>query len=288
MDIGDILKLRREEIGMTQKELAKDICTQAMISRIEKKLVEPSNKLLEQIAEKLQVPTTYFYKDGSPIDERLSDLEQLVRKHLNKAEYETTHYLVKTNQDLLNKSSNSYFKIFFKWVYAILLNKIEKNPEKAIKQLEVLSDNHDISNDLSSDILSTLAIIYYENDQLDKASKYFEFALNKLDTKSLYKKKVKILYNYSLNLESLNQYKEALETVLEAVDIVIENQSLYMLGYLYFHKAYLLRNLDQYSDAIEAYENAYFVFKILNYEKMALLTKVELKEVKETYEKNFT
>jgi len=285
MLIGDIIKQKRQEMNLTQGELAEGICTQAMISRIEKHLVEPSKKLQKKLADKLQVSVSYFHTDNDPVDTRLSNLEVMIRDYLNKTEYGTVNELVISNKEIIENSNNQYFEIFFNWVESILTYNMDDNADIAIHQLNKLLDNDNITTELSIDISNSLGIIYYEKGDYNKASTYYELVLENFDDSTFYKKRVRILYNYSLNLESLKQYKEALNLVLEAIEILIEKQSFYMLGYLYFFEAYLLRDLDQKREAVEAYENAYSIFKILGYKKMMIKTNIELKEVEDSHEK---
>lgn len=281
MNFGDLIKKRREELSMTQGVLAEGICTQAMISKIERNLLNPSSGMILKISTKLDVPVSYFYGETAPLNPLLKDLEKLIRYNLNKTDYSNLDYLVSTNEDLINKSSDEYFSTFFDWVKGVLLYYRNNNPKEAINTLKKLVNKKSLSNELAIDVLSTLGIIYYEISNYKKANEYFIDALRQYNETISFKKKIKILYNFSLNLESLDEYKRALEVVLEGIELAVSHQSFYMLGYLYFHEAYLLRKFGEDCEAIVAYENASFIFKILGYNKMLTLTQVELKEVKE-------
>ncbi|MDZ7836233.1 MAG: helix-turn-helix transcriptional regulator [Alkalibacterium sp.] len=63
--MGEKIRKRRKEIKMTQFDLSDGICTQAMISRIEKEKVRPSRELMEKLAERLEVSLHYFYGEDS-------------------------------------------------------------------------------------------------------------------------------------------------------------------------------------------------------------------------------
>ncbi|MGO1453871.1 MAG: helix-turn-helix domain-containing protein, partial [Alkalibacterium gilvum] len=65
MKIGEKIRKRRKELKMTQADLSEGICTQAMVSRIEKKKVKPSRELMEKLAERLAVSLHYFYGEDS-------------------------------------------------------------------------------------------------------------------------------------------------------------------------------------------------------------------------------
>ncbi|GGE55833.1 transcriptional regulator with XRE-family HTH domain [Priestia taiwanensis] len=62
MSIGDEVKKLRKSKGLTQKQLAENICHQSEISRIEAGSVHPSMYILHGISNKLDVSIVYFYK----------------------------------------------------------------------------------------------------------------------------------------------------------------------------------------------------------------------------------
>ena len=65
--IGQRIRRRREELGMTQQELAGAELTRGFISQLEKGIVMPSLKSLELIAARLYKPVSYFLEEaGDP------------------------------------------------------------------------------------------------------------------------------------------------------------------------------------------------------------------------------
>ena len=59
--LGQRIRVRREQLGMTQQELACRVgCTKSMISQIERWKVWPSIDLLLAIARALGMPVGYF------------------------------------------------------------------------------------------------------------------------------------------------------------------------------------------------------------------------------------
>ncbi|MBE3597402.1 MAG: tetratricopeptide repeat protein [Limnochordaceae bacterium] len=61
--IGQRIRRRREELGMTQQELAGPELTRGFISQLEKGIVLPSLKSLELIAARLYKPVAYFLEE---------------------------------------------------------------------------------------------------------------------------------------------------------------------------------------------------------------------------------
>ena len=66
-----LIKQKRKELGLTQKELAKIVHTsQQAIARYETQKAEPSLEVLQALSEALGTPLSYF------IDENASDVEK--------------------------------------------------------------------------------------------------------------------------------------------------------------------------------------------------------------------
>ncbi|WP_113928505.1 helix-turn-helix transcriptional regulator [Bacillus sp. P14.5] len=83
--IGKSLKDLRTYQKVSQKNLAKDICTQAYVSMIEKGEIIPSAHILHAFAQKLGVPIDYFFDTpDSTIHEYHSEFISQVRMAIKK------------------------------------------------------------------------------------------------------------------------------------------------------------------------------------------------------------
>lgn len=68
MTFGQKVKLRRQELDYTQKELAQKVhTTQPYVSRLERGNFNPSMKMIVSIAETLRISTDYLLFDGEKI-----------------------------------------------------------------------------------------------------------------------------------------------------------------------------------------------------------------------------
>ena len=83
-------------------------------------------------------------------------------------------------------------------------------------------------------------------------------------------KVIKIRYNYARILVRNKVTKEALEEILEIIDICKENSSMYLLADLYCLLANIGDNFLSDEDILMYYEQAKFLYKLLGNEKMYL------------------
>ena len=64
MTFGQKVRLRREELGYTQEELAQKVrTTQPYVSRLERNNFNPSMKMIKNIADALRISTDYLLFD---------------------------------------------------------------------------------------------------------------------------------------------------------------------------------------------------------------------------------
>lgn len=66
--IGDLVKARREELGLSQDELAKKCgyTSRSTINKIEKNINDVNQTKLKVLADALEVDVMYFIKDDTP------------------------------------------------------------------------------------------------------------------------------------------------------------------------------------------------------------------------------
>lgn len=283
MNVGELIKARRKQLGLTQKELADNVCTQATISKIEKNELTPSANLLKDIADKLEISVAYFYGEEShPLDEKnINRLMDDITLAINQNEFTKALELVESNQEMIDDLTNERHINFFEWTKATLDYYVFNEKEKSTEKLHSLLNKKPSATYSRIDILCLLAIIYYEEEKYRVADIYFKEAIDLFDDDVSFKTKAKTLYNYALNLEMLGQLNQALEVTLEGIDLLIEHQSIYLLGYFYFYKGYLFKRLKGTDEAIKAYETSATIFEILNYNKMHGMVQANLLELKQ-------
>ena len=64
LSLGEKIKIRRKELNMTLKDLAKDRITPGQISLVESQRSNPSMDLLEYLADTLNVNVEYLMESG--------------------------------------------------------------------------------------------------------------------------------------------------------------------------------------------------------------------------------
>ncbi|PFJ17500.1 transcriptional regulator [Bacillus cereus] len=277
--LGSEIKKIRVMRGLTQKQLSDNVCHQSEVSRIESGAVYPSMDILQGIAAKLQVPIIHFYEVLIYSDiERKKQFKDRIQVLSKKKKYDEIYKIV--SNELKKEKFHPEFNQFLLWYYhlsAYVLKRIDF--EYCILELKKIVHQPYGGVDVYQNLYieNSIAIIYAENDQLDRAITSFRNILEQLE--SLHNNQafiVKVRYNYAKALYLSDQFEEALYQVNEAIETSCHMGSMELIGHLYYQKGECLEKLDYSSNDIkEVYEKASFFFDLLDLHpyKEALLKK---------------
>lgn len=281
MVLGDIIKRRRLELGMTQKELADDICTQALISRIEHNDIVPNKDILEKIENRLNlnVNELNIVISMNTKQHKVNELISEIRVYLDRRDYHSIKLLIKYNTTLIENCKEIDDIAFFEWMKATCIHQLEGNTDEAIRIINSISLD-ELDNELSIEIINAVGLIYYEEQVFDVALDYFKDAMKRIRPTIDFKIQVKLIFNYALTLEENNQNQETLSTLLSGLDLLLEKDSLFLMGDFYYMKGFIFNKMNNLDEAKNNFELAQSIFKIQNNTRFYNLTQMALSEIK--------
>lgn len=280
--LGAEIKKIRMMRGLTQKQLADNICHQSEVSRIESGVVYPSMDILQGIAAKLQVPIIHFYEVLAYSDiERKKQFKDQIQMLCKKKKYEEIYK--KVWDELKKEEDHPEFQQFLLWHYhlsAYVLKKV--NYEYCILELKKLIHKQLIGIDVFQNLYieNSIASIYAENKYFQKSIKLYQHILKQLE--SLHSNEefaIKVGYNYAKALYLDEQYEKALHQVETAIETSCRTSNMTLIGQLYYQKGECLEKLGySENESRVAYEKALFFFELLDLHtyKDILLKKVNM------------
>lgn len=285
MELGELIKHKRKEMKITQKDLANGICTQALISRIENGDIIPKENILDKIGERLYLnkEDLTLVSSNTRYREKIDQLKQTIRKYLTQRDYKTIELILLQNKSLIDEIKNDNDRAFLAWIEASLQDKIYNQPDTALSQLNNIQLTN-IDSELVIEILNAIGVIYYRNSDFDRALNVFRNAVNIIDDKIDFKVQVKVMLNYALTLEEKDEDRKALEVTIRSIQLLIENESLFILGDLYHTKAHILRKLGHLEEAKKNNQLALSLYIIQKNDEFQTMTQLEIKELAEELE----
>lgn len=265
----EISKLRAE-MGMSQKELAKDICTQSTISRIEAGEVYPAIDTLLKIALKLQVPVEYFiemlfHKNVLESERIIKDIEF----HLKEHNYKRVISIINENKvDKDNIWLNFYLEHILTTAH-FKLNMI--TPDECISRLQsILNFSNQTTIQfrfLHIKINSTIANVYGEIGEIQKCLYYYNKILKEHIHKNyndykIYETLITVLFNKCKTLYDIQDYDAALDTANQGIQKSKESSFMFLNGQFLYYKGQCLEKTDApLAEIKEVYQQALFFFE---------------------------
>ncbi|BCB05728.1 helix-turn-helix domain-containing protein [Bacillus sp. KH172YL63] len=266
--IGKKIKELRRAVGLTQGELAEGVCTQALVSRIEKGDIYPSATALYQISRKLGVDVNYFFEIGTtPRLDYVKEVERQLRNFRVKILYEEMMDVVKAEQKnpLFFKDETNLQLLY--WHKSIYKYEIENDKDGGIALLkEALSltwNKKRAMTEREIEILMTLGVFEYGKGNMEESLKIYKEVRTtlqsnmQLNDKSI---KTRILYNIARTLTRLGKYQESNEYCAQAIKWCIEEEHLFGLGELYYHTGYNYEMEGKLEKALQYIEKSILIF----------------------------
>ena len=265
----EISKLRAI-LGMSQKELAKDICTQSTISRIEAGEVYPAIDTLLKIALKLQAPVEYFIE--MLFQKNVLESESLIKAielHLKVHDYKKVVSII--NKNKLDKD-NIWLNFYLEHILQIAHFKLSIiSSEECIANLKnILNYSNQTTIQfrfLNIKINNTIANIYSEIGNWKKSLYYYNKILkehiheNYTDYK-VYETLITVLFNKTKVLYDIQEYDTSLDTANQGIQKSKESSFMFLNGqFLYYKGQCLEKKAAPLEEIKEAYKQALFFFE---------------------------
>jgi transcriptional regulator with XRE-family HTH domain len=285
--IGKKIKELRKVVGLTQGELAEGICTQALVSRIEKGDIYPSATALYQISVKLGVDVNYFFEIGTtPRLDYLVEVEKQL-KHLRiNRKFEEIEELVKTEEKSpLFYKDNENLQLLY-WHKGIYAYEVEKDEEKSFSLLDeayyLTANQKKAMTEREMQILSSKGTILFSLNRQQEALHHYSMveaalkAAEQLHDKSI---KTRLFYNISRALTRLGKYEKSIDYCHQAINWCIEEELLWGLGELNYQIGYNYELLHDYDKALPYFNRALHMFELLKDEKYVTFIKEKVKGI---------
>jgi transcriptional regulator with XRE-family HTH domain len=268
--IGNKIKELRKIVGLTQRELADGVCTQALISRIEKGDVYPSATSLYQISQKLGVDINFFFEIATiPRLDYVKEVERQLWKLRRAREFDEMIEIVNVevkNQVFISHSYNLQLLLWHKGIYQF---EVENNDIAALETLQTaFTLTRNLKKALSEremEIQLTIGAIQFKENNLEEALESYNRVKHSLklegdvNNKSI---KTRLLYNVARVLSRLSRFEESIEYCQEAIRWCIDTENLHLLAELHYQIGYNYELQENFFKALSHVEKARLIFEM--------------------------
>ncbi|MFB5664168.1 helix-turn-helix domain-containing protein [Alteribacillus sp. HJP-4] len=241
--LGKEIHYFRSLRGLSQQELARDICNQSEISRIESGKAFPTLQTLYFISLKLNVPITYLLHTSMNervdyIEETMSLINELVLHKQYKEVYELTKAELKRTDEL----EGSYVH-FLRWQHAVAAFEMNRmSIEECIGQIEAALQDQTArflftAQGLEEKMCNSLAILYAEKKHFSRSFYYYDRIISQ-ETMSQSDPELllKVFYNYGKALFEAGELEKAEKIINKGIRQSKKLGNMTFLGQLYYQR----------------------------------------------------
>ncbi|MEY8463449.1 helix-turn-helix domain-containing protein [Streptococcus merionis] len=234
--VAEKLRLKRKELGLSQKVLAEGICEQSQISKIERGNFMPSADLLFKLSQRLDVPLDYFFNEQIEVPSSLSNFKHISSRLLDDRNYDDLEYLYKVETDR-NTFLSSEDRMYLEWVKLIIDFYKYDLKDKAISSLESMLSKISPNTQVYLKVLNTLSNFYSLVGREQDYESNYSLLMKIYQTKNLDHQEflfgyIRVRYNYAHYLVFKERYNEAIQEALETIEFCKSKQTSYQLALL--------------------------------------------------------
>lgn len=288
VSFGEILSDLRHYKKIGIEDLAYEICSVEELIEFEKGKKYPTLDQLYEIAARLNVEVSHFinYASSSTFN-YVTAVFQLIKKYKRERDYEAIYEIVKGERDnpLFKQSLSQQFMLWHEGICKYYLhNDLAESVQLLYRAIDLTNPDRSNLSENEIEILTSLAIIKFEEKDYISATNMFEDALDNLDSLPHIldpKVKLRILYGLSQTLSGRDMYKESLKYSNLGLNYCINNELLYLFGEFYYQSGENYIKIKEIDRGIEYINKAKSVFLLQNDEKFAKLVSLELDKLLE-------
>jgi transcriptional regulator with XRE-family HTH domain len=285
--IGKKIKELRKAFGLTQGDLAEGICTQALVSRIEKGDVYPSATALYQISVKLGVDVNYFFEIGTtPRLDYVSEVEKQLKQLRVKFKFEEILELVKVEEkNPLFYKDNEKLQLLY-WYKGIYVFEVEKEKEKAFSILNeaynLTANQKKAMTEREMEILLCIGTFHSSLHEHDEAMDYYtQIEAAQKATEQIYDKTIKprLFYNIARVLTRIGSYDESTGYCKKALNWCLQEELLWGIGELNYQIGYNYELVNDLEKALPYFKRAFHMFELRQSEKNLVFLKKKISHI---------
>ncbi|WP_449621345.1 helix-turn-helix domain-containing protein [Robertmurraya sp. Marseille-Q9965] len=287
--IGELLKTFREYKNLSIQELSDGICSENELVSFEKDDAYPTIEILHKLGKRLNIELSYFFDVASRSTINYSTaVIQIVEKYKRERDYKTIYNIIHQEKENPLFQIGQY-KQYLTWHEGICKYYIDQDLDSAIRilydSIEITNPKRINLNERETEILNSIALLHYENQDFLNALKIFSEALTNID-KIPYvfntKVKIRILFGLSQVYTELGEYEESIKYCQNGINLCINSDSLYGLNELHYQmgenyiKLGEVEKGEEYIDEclhLLKLEKKYHLIEIIQQERDKLLSK---------------
>ncbi len=268
-NLGDILKHRRLELHMSQSAASDNICSQPMLSSIEKGKYIPNSEILILLCKRLKIDMNQLSLNNNYQISSVEIFNNTVTHLCNNHEYfELKEFLLKKSTVESIASDNQLQAYYYYLGIAFLQS--DNDLDQAEVNLKLAMTNpteHSNLTTLDRLVLISSAVVYATKQQPNLSDMYIQKAFKQFNSATFETNQVALFYLAGYANLLINNKLKAIKWLNQGIDFASNHDSHYMLANMYYLLAKILMDTDKSELALD-YQNRSQIFTDLFHEKV--------------------
>lgn len=296
--IGEVIKRKRKELGLTQEELCEGICEPSTISRIESGKQVPAKNKLDALLQRLDLPGDRYYALLSKNELEISNLQsQIISCNVSKNKRDGLQYLEKL-EEIVSEDDHLIRQFILRSKVALgyldgedirpyTFDEKEKMLFEALYltvpkfDIEEIDKNYYTVEEIK--IINQIALNYSDAGQNKKAIDVYNQLLKYIEKHLMNLKEsnglvILISYNCSRSLYLEKRYEESIAAANLGLEVSIEERCTSCLGGLLSVLGHAFHAEGRLEESKKYFYQSFYIYSVLHDDINIELGKKNLKE----------
>lgn len=134
--IGDVIRIRRKMLGLSQEKLSEGICGSRTISRLERHICKPQKEIVQQLFERLNLSTEFCRTELVTDSQEAIEKYEEVRRQANNKNYKVVEKMIEEMKSLVSLDNSSNMQSIMRNEYINNYNQGKYSKEEYISKLK--------------------------------------------------------------------------------------------------------------------------------------------------------
>lgn len=271
---GTVIKELRTNRFLSQGELAEDICSQGMLSRIENNDVVPNVLVMQKICEKLNVSVHYVLNREEDAKISVNPWLEKIKQYKHAKQFDQLILTIDEIEQLEESAFTTKLELQeIAYYHGCALSYANYQSSKALETLQQgLNYTYNrqtlAATDLEVLLLSEIGRVYYMQGNFEMGLSFMKRSISQFYQENVTRSTVdlsKVFYNIATVFIDLKIYEEALSYIERGILWCQEKKNYYRLDDLYLLKGLVFQDTNRFDEAIETVEIAETLEKLVAY-----------------------
>ncbi|WP_317913255.1 helix-turn-helix transcriptional regulator [Carnobacterium maltaromaticum] len=233
---GEILRLTRKKVGISQKQLSEGLCSQPMISSIEKGIYVPNGKLLVALCERLGINSHLLVLHDHYEIGQNKDISKHAEELCSAHDYQGLYNFLQQDDVLEEIDTDEQIQAYYYYLGCSLYhvkNQLDECEDSFKLSVAEINSSKKLST-LSRLCYASLGLVNCKKGRITIMEEYLQKSYTDIATDIYEENGNVIFYLNAFSYFEIKNYQRAYKLVNDGIKYILKNNSHFMLANMYY------------------------------------------------------